>query len=438
MNNKRKVDDYENFPFTIVDNKYVFNMLYGVHKNNNIVQWQISCGLINKKDKQLLLNGSSIDSIKMHPGDPSYIENGSINLVNLDLIPICWTEKTILVKSVFNPTFFEQHKNIGKSNERNELQCALIHARNEYEKKVKAGFTLSPNEKNNDTYYPMSAHKFDLNNMDNTIKAVKYASQPKLDGLRVLMRYTNGNVKVYSRKLLEYTNLSHISNILFNLLKENPNIILDGEIYKHDLNLQTISGLVRNSDPEKVSILEYHIFDLIDLNDLTKSFRLRFRQLKQLLKDFNINTKLINLVHTKFNCTLQLLNDEYANYLKHGYEGQMVRLQDSPYETSVHREIRSKNILKRKEFFDSEYEFVGIELGLKGKSLGTFIAVMKTESGIKFNATMLGSIAESKEFAKKIQANLDSYVGKYATIQYNGLSIDNVPLFPKFKCFIDQ
>jgi ATP-dependent DNA ligase len=108
------------------------------------------------------------------------------------------------------------------------------------------------------------------------------------------------------------------------------------------------------------------------------------------------------------------LNELYASYMEDGYEGQMVRLQHTPYEGNGKR---SKGLMKRKEFFDEEYEILEVHEG-KGNWAGHAKAVTfrmpdgrLTENGEHPKAGIKGT----KEFAKELLANWRKYEG--ATIR---------------------
>ena len=63
----------------------------------------------------------------------------------------------------------------------------------------------------------------------------KVSMQPKLDGVRCLIQCDNSVIKAYSRTGKEWKNIDHI---LFNLRPWfilNPDVILDGELYNHNL-----------------------------------------------------------------------------------------------------------------------------------------------------------------------------------------------------------
>ena len=97
--------------------------------------------------------------------------------------------------------------------------------------------------------------------------------QPKLDGVRCIIQYESGGMpKAYSRTGKEWKNIDHI---LFNLspwFALNPNVILDGELYNHDLkdDFEKIISLVRKQKPtdldalESADMVQFHCYDIID------------------------------------------------------------------------------------------------------------------------------------------------------------------------------
>jgi hypothetical protein len=123
--------------------------------------------------------------------------------------------------------------------------------------------------------------------------------QPKLDGIRLFSKYnnTNNEIELLSRRLNIYTGFDFIKNEIEILLKDNPDLILDGELYNHDLNLQSISGIVRNeknnNNKEK---LQYYIFDAFVQNN-NQSFEERFKLL-QIKFNIHTNFKYLKLVDT--------------------------------------------------------------------------------------------------------------------------------------------
>ena len=104
--------------------------------------------------------------------------------------------------------------------------------------------------------------------------------QPKLDGVRCVIQaeeYSDKGtivpiVTAYSRTGKEWKNIEHILEELYPFFDKFPNVILDGELYNHDLrdNFEKIISLVRKTKPTDEDRLEaskktqFHCYDIID------------------------------------------------------------------------------------------------------------------------------------------------------------------------------
>ena len=115
--------------------------------------------------------------------------------------------------------------------------------------------------------------------------------QPKLDGVRCVIQanvkrhilhpsLNDVSVVAYSRTGKEWKNIHHILEQLTPFFQKYPNVILDGELYNHDLkdDFETIISLVRRQKPDDIDMLEsadivqFHCYDIIDE---TKTFEER-------------------------------------------------------------------------------------------------------------------------------------------------------------------
>ena len=76
---------------------------------------------------------------------------------------------------------------------------------------------------------PMLAQKFDSNRI--CFETQEVYIQPKLDGIRCI--FTKDGA--YSRAGNQFMNLEHIELKLNMFFKNNPDAILDGELYNHKL-----------------------------------------------------------------------------------------------------------------------------------------------------------------------------------------------------------
>ena len=114
--------------------------------------------------------------------------------------------------------------------------------------------------------------------------------QPKLDGVRCVIQYNkrlcDEVVIAYSRTGKEWKNIEHILEQLRPFFMKYPNVILDGELYNHDLrdNFEKIISLVRKTKPtaedrvEASKKTQFHCYDIIDekllFSDLLKLLRI--------------------------------------------------------------------------------------------------------------------------------------------------------------------
>ena len=213
----------------------------------------------------------------------------------------------------------------------------------------------------------------------------KISMQPKLDGVRCVIQYekhinkSENRVVAYSRTGKEWKNIEHI---LFNLkpwFALNPNVILDGELYNHDLrdDFETIISLVRRQKPDDIDMLEsadlvqFHCYDIIDE---TKTFEKRSRFIVQNVP----RNHCIHHVKTQAVATESLAKVVHQQNLDNGYEGSILRTND------VYACKRSHSLRKFKDFHDTEATIIGFVEG-KGKRLGTLGKfIMRDADGVEF------------------------------------------------------
>ena len=153
--------------------------------------------------------------------------------------------------------------------------------------------------------------------------------------------------------------------------------------------------------------------------DATVEFRLAF------IEDIVSKYEFIEVVPTEMVFTQEELDKLYGDYLQDGFEGQMLRTIGSVYDNK-----RSKSLLKRKTFFDDEFEIVRFEEG-KGNWAGKAKKVYCVKKdGTEFKAGIKGTM----EYCTDLLENQQNYIGKSGTIRFpeytkdeNGN--DNVPRF---------
>jgi DNA ligase-1 len=239
-------------------------------------------------------------------------------------------------------------------------------------------------------------------------------SQPKLDGYRSTADATAG---LLSRQGKPWRH-DHILDALAPVFAAFPGIVLDGELYNHDLkdDFNELGSLIKKDkrtpeqDAKTREVVQYHVYDILSHPG---TFIERIHVLREIMDELGDESP-VKFVRTDQVGSEDELNELYASYMEDGYEGQMVRLQHTPYEGNGKR---SKGLMKRKEFFDEEYEILEVHEG-KGNWAGHAKAVTfrmpdgrLTENGEHPKAGIKGT----KEFAKELLANWRKYEG--ATIR---------------------
>jgi DNA ligase 1 len=300
---------------------------------------------------------------------------------------------------------------------------AIFEANAAKQKKLKADYKESINDIDNVRHSqirPMLAYKYE------GWQRPCYA-QPKLDGMRAISTPTG----LWSRNNRKIISAPHIEGCLDYFFEENPNIVLDGELYNHSLNkdFNMIMSLAKKTKPSFEDLelsekyLEYWVFDLVDLEQPDKLFHYRWVSLDDLLRGYN---EKIILVPTRKIDTEEDLNIHFVECLDQGFEGQIVR-HNSKYE-----EKRSINIQKRKEYIDEEYELIDIEEGAGNWKGLAKRAICILPDGRTFGAGISGT----QQYCEKLLLDKDQY--KSVTIKYFALTPDGIPRFPIATKFFDQ
>lgn len=307
-------------------------------------------------------------------------------------------------------------KNVGRSNETSPQAQAQLEVEANYKKKLEQGGYHKNTQSIDEAKYfsPMLAKNYsDYPPTEDDFANRLVYSQPKLDGIRAIIDYSG----VWSRKGKRIFTADHIREALNPHFAKNPELIFDGELYSHALkdDFNRIVSLVKKTKPTAEDLdesrrkVEYWIYDLPSHSGV---FGDRAEALLRLLTD-NLSEPPsrngIVWVDTEMVPSLSRLNDKYAYFLLMGFEGQIVRMNTAPYENK-----RTKQLLKRKEWADSEFEVIRVEEGLGNRS-GMAAAVRfrakngeECGAGIKFPVPVLRQIWEKA----------DSLVGSLITVEY--------------------
>lgn len=324
-------------------------------------------------------------------------------------------------------TIVDVGKNIGRKNETNVLSQAYKECQSKYASKMKAGYTEQGVVVEAPTVpFPMAVKSW----KDHKAK-LQYPLyiQPKLDGIRMLAKYENGEVKLITRRLHDISGFDKIKQDLKDMFVSSglSSFIIDGEVYSHGMNLQTISGIVRGVATEEAvkETLQYWVFDCFDVDQPLIGFKDRFDVLKRFVN--SSMSDMITLNETTLVSSSTEADQYYGKVVSNGYEGVIYKSNDRPYEFDFNKEKRSSWYLKRKKQDDAEYPIVGYTQG-KGKNLGCVVFELSVND-TTFNCVPNGPYAYLKQLYDQAVASFDTtFKGKLAKVVFDDLSMDGVPL----------
>ena len=257
------------------------------------------------------------------------------------------------------------------------------------------------------TRKPMLAHKYDDNRVD---WSQPVYIQPKLDGVRCLITKDGA----FSRTGKQFKNIDHILKSLEVFFDGGHyDVILDGELYNHDLkdDFEKIISLVRKQKPtdddrlDAKNLTQFHCYDYFD-GVQYDSYKTRMNN----LVTADIYSYCVKYVPAKLVDSYNYARTLHKEYLNEGYEGSIIRLD------GLYKHGRSYDLMKFKDFSDTEATIIGYELG-KGKRTGTIGKfLMQDDEGVQFGCP------PGKGYTYKDLANMllkvDDYIGQRATFTY--------------------
>lgn len=463
--------DKKSFPGKIdhTTGEYHFPALLHTDGNENTRKWNIKVRLIKGSPKKYGIDWDVLNDDTI-PVKKEYLEG--VGLPERTITQV-WVETGVIGgKQTRHAPSYPNIKNEGKTNERNTFEQGLVNARSLYLKKTENGLKIEKDFKKetsdkikiqpkNVKYFPMLVRKF-----QDEKKHLEYPLyvQPKLDGARCIIflnkspkkNPTIKNVIMYSRQKKDYTGFDDIKEEILSALidmwdfDKNESIYIDGELYKHGMSLQAISGAVRNpnrSEMPEYKGIQFWVFDSFYPHHLNLTFGDRLDILEDIFDSLDSPK---NIIKVPTLCVKSEKEQEilYKQFLKKKYEGIILRNATSLYLTNPTKNsmsIRSKFVLKRKMTYSDEFEVVDFDQGSKGKDIGAIIWILKTHTTNKtFNATPKNTTYEEryklyKDAASDNKKTFDGkYKGRMMTIEYEDLSNDKIPLRAKSIGFRDH
>ena len=237
--------------------------------------------------------------------------------------------------------------------------------------------------------------------------------QRKYNGVRLvahLLADSDGSVSLYSRTGSTYPGLVSVKAELKDVLdvaaakakalaaKGDESVrgppFLDGELYRHGMTLQQVSGQARKT--KDADQLEYHVYDVFFPEAIAAGHNMPSRDRQEFLRALfaeldghtgpavqqaspigSSHPAQPQHPHVVAVETLPARSNEEVNalaerFLEEGYEGAIVRKDDSPYVYGTNN-YHATSLVKVKPIFDEEFPVVGYAQGTKGKDVGAII-----------------------------------------------------------------
>lgn len=321
-------------------------------------------------------------------------------------------------------------KNIGRSNETTPQEQAVLEAKAKWKFQMDRDDYHYDISKSGLQLRPMLA--LDYRKVPKRVDYTRAVAQPKLDGLRLTAgnRYQNDRIhqmmtgedycthELMTRKgdnypvhhLMDATQLLHE---IVNLNCNNTCQALDGEAYIHGLPLQKITSLARKYRKGETEQLKYYMFDLA-IPDLT--FIERHEIMVESIKTMD-DDKFVIVPYHNIDNEEQMLA-QHGEYVVSGYEGLMIRHADGKYGFAS----RSADLFKYKQFFDDEFKIVEVWEDKNGNAMLN----VELDNGIICGVTP----KRTHEERKKMLDQRDELIGKWITVKYQGLTVDESLQFP--------
>jgi DNA ligase 1 len=314
-------------------------------------------------------------------------------------------------------------KNEGRSNSTSSEQQALLEIESEYRKKIKKGYVYDIADINKKKFqctlakeYVKFADKIDLSSRI-------WAGQIKFNGCRCILTKDGA----FSRTGEKILTVPHIINEHRTFFENNPDAVLDGELFNYDLRekLNELMRIVRKTvhisynDLEKSKeVVKYYIYDgFLNEDDANNQYVNRYDRLRHSISKLKYTVP----VEYTILATDEDLNIFYSEQLVDKQEGMMLRNIESTYERK-----RSKNLLKYKPVDDDEAIILKIHEG-NGDWNNTAKTATLLWKNKKFPATFLGSIP----YLKAVFEDQHKYINNTIKFKHNGLTGLGTPNFAR-------
>lgn len=262
----------------------------------------------------------------------------------------------------------------------------------------------------------------------------------KLDGVKALFYWDGKEIHTASRggEHYDYSTVHLRTNpSLVAFFKENPTVILDGELFVRGRTLQQLSGAARmEKNAYDCDWLQYWVYDCYNSADIDMIASKRYKFLEDKFAEAH-NFPIYRSGEDESEAPIRLLGHEYVSgwdnmkalhdkWVAEGFEGAVITDSSKPYKVGS----RCNNLIKIKQYKSEDFRVIGYKLGLRGSEDMTFTCEL--EDGRTFEAMPVGNREIKAEYVENFEAK---YKGHKAECTFFNYSDDGIPTQPKLRIF---
>ena len=262
----------------------------------------------------------------------------------------------------------------------------------------------------------------------------------KLDGVKALFYWDGKEIHTASRggEHYDYSTIHLRTNpSLLAFFKENPTIILDGELFVRGKTLQQLSGAARmEKNAYDCDWLQYWVYDCYNSADIDMIASERYKFLEDKFAEAH-NFPIYRSSEDESEAPIRLLGHEYVSgwdnmkklhdeWVSAGFEGAVITDPSKAYKVGS----RCNNLIKIKQYKSEDFKVIGCKLGLRGSEDMTFTCEL--EDGRTFEAMPVGNREIKAEYVENFETK---YKGHKAECTFFNYSDDGIPTQPKLRIF---
>lgn len=262
----------------------------------------------------------------------------------------------------------------------------------------------------------------------------------KLDGVKALFYWDGKEIHTASRggEHYDYSTIHLRTNpALLAFFKENPTVILDGELFVRGKTLQQLSGAARmEKNAYDCDWLQYWVYDCYNSADIDMIASERYKFLEDKFAEAH-NFPIYRSSEDESEAPIRLLGHEYVSgwdnmkklhdeWVSAGFEGAVITDPSKAYKVGS----RCNNLIKIKQYKSEDFKVIGYKLGLRGSEDMTFTCEL--EDGRTFEAMPVGNREIKAEYVENFETK---YKGHKAECTFFNYSDDGIPTQPKLRIF---